>query len=80
MAGKAGADNLLTNDIVKPTLSLVGHLNFGPPESGAGARVAEIALKAPAGRSTLRASRTQLFSNQMAAMIVANGETVPQKS
>ena len=80
VAGKAGADNLLTNDIVqKPTLSLVGHLNFVHPNRVQVLGVAEIAYLRQLDDSTLRASLTQLFSNQMAAMIVANGETVPQE-
>ena len=75
VAGKAGGDNLLTNDIVqKPTLSLVGHLNFVHPNRVQVLGVAEMAYLKQLDATTLRSSLLQLFSNQMAAMIVANGE------
>ncbi|MGL5985921.1 MAG: HPr kinase/phosphorylase [Neisseriaceae bacterium] len=75
VAGKAGGDNLLTNDIVqKPTLSLVGHLNFVHPNRVQVLGVAEMAYLKQLDAATLRSSLLQLFSNQMAAMIVANGE------
>ncbi|MBB5019459.1 HPr kinase/phosphorylase [Chitinivorax tropicus] len=79
VAGKSGAGNLLTNDIVqKPTLALVGHLNFVHPNRVQVLGLAEMEYLRTLDDQTLRTSITHLFSNQMAAMIVANDEQVPQ--
>ena len=79
VAGQSGANNLLSNDDSdqKPLLSLVGHLNFVHPNRIQVLGVAEIAYLAGLSYESQQEGLTQLFANDMAAMIVANGQPVP---
>ena len=78
VGGQGGAQNLLTNDIVqKPTLALVGHLNFGHPNRVQVLGCAEMDYLRTLDEPALFQAVRSLFSNEMAAMIIANGEQVP---
>ena len=78
VAGFSGAGNLLTNDIVqKPTLALVGHLNFVHPNRVQVLGCAEMDYLRSLDANAFNMAVAHLFANEMAAMIVANGEEVP---
>lgn len=76
VAGQSGANNLLSNDDSEqmPLLSLVGHLNFVHPNRIQVLGVAETAYLAGLSPETLHEGLQRLFANDMAAMIVANGQ------
>lgn len=80
VAGQSGANNLLSNDQLdqKPTLSFVGHLNFVHPNRIQVLGVAEVDYLRRLEAEALKAALNQVFANDMAAMIVANGEAVPE--
>lgn len=79
VAGQSGANNLLSNDATmqKPSLALVGHLNFVHPNRIQVTGLAEVAYLQGLEPSVLRTTIQHLFTNDMAAMIVANGQVVP---
>src|ERR1700757_4426910 len=77
LAGRRGGNKVLTGDTeLKPTVGQVGHMNFihsfrvqliGAAEASYMRGLPEDALKASIGR---------LFTTELAAIIVANGEDV----
>ncbi|CAN6132409.1 HprK Serine kinase of the HPr protein, regulates carbohydrate metabolism [Methylophilaceae bacterium] len=78
VAGLNGGSNTLTSETVtKPSLALIGHLNFVHPNRVQVLGCAEMdylrSLKAKAAASAIE----NLFSTDLAVVIVANGETVP---
>ena len=77
VAGSSGIDNLISTDEQRPTLALVGHLNFIHPNSIQVFGVAECdyfnALPPDQAHDTL----AQLFQLRMSLIIVANGQAVP---
>ena len=77
VAGSSGIDNLISTDEQRPTLALVGHLNFIHPNSIQVFGVAECdyfnALPSDQAHDTL----AQLFQLRMSLIIVANGQAVP---
>ncbi|MFC4159984.1 HPr(Ser) kinase/phosphatase [Chitinimonas lacunae] len=79
LAGQSGANNLLGNEAnqQKPTHSLVGHLNFVHPNRVQVLGLAEIAYLLEQESESLKKSIGRLFSTEMAAMIIANGQAVP---
>lgn len=79
VAGQSGANNLLSNDATgqKPTLSLVGHLNFIHPNRIQVLGIAETAYLNQLTPQAQHEALDRLFANEMAAMIVANGQPVP---
>ncbi len=79
VAGQSGANNLLSNDSAgqKPTLSLVGHLNFIHPNRIQVLGIAEIAYLNQLTPQAQHDALDRLFANETAAMIVANGQAVP---
>lgn len=79
VAGQSGANNLLSNDAntQKPSLALVGHLNFVHPNRVQVVGLAEIAYLQGLEAQVLRKTIDHLFTNDMAAMIVANAQAVP---
>jgi len=79
VAGQSGANNLLSNDAAgqKPTLSLVGHLNFIHPNRIQVLGIAETAYLNQLTPQAQHEALDRLFANEMAAMIVANGQPVP---
>lgn len=78
VAGQSGANNLLSNDDSEqmPLLSLVGHLNFVHPNRIQVLGVAETAYLAGLSPESMQEGLSRLFANDMAAMIVANGQPV----
>ncbi len=78
VAGKAGADNLLTSETVsKPSLALIGHLNFVHPNRVQVLGCAEMDYLRGLNDEDLDLSIKNLFSTDLAAIIVSNGEEVP---
>ncbi len=78
VAGKAGADNLLTSETVsKPSLALIGHLNFVHPNRVQELGCAEMDYLRGLNDEDLDLSIKNLFSTDLAAIIVSNGEEVP---
>ncbi|MCF8193256.1 MAG: HPr kinase/phosphorylase, partial [Candidatus Methylopumilus sp.] len=78
VAGLNGGSNTLTSETVtKPSLALIGHLNFVHPNRVQVLGCAEMdylrSLKAKEAASAIE----NLFSTDLAVVIVANGETVP---
>ena len=79
VAGKAGADNLLTSETVsKPSLALIGHLNFVHPNRVQVLGCAEMDYLRGLDDGDLNLSIQNLFSTDLAAIIVSNGEKVPE--
>ncbi len=78
VAGYSGAANQLTNDIIqKPTLALVGHLNFVHPNRVQVLGCAEMDYLRALEPANFQMAMKHLFTSEMAAMIVSNGEEVP---
>ncbi|MBV1774834.1 HPr(Ser) kinase/phosphatase [Burkholderiaceae bacterium DAT-1] len=79
LAGQSGANNLLSNDAdqKKLSLALVGHLNFVHPNRIQVLGLAEIEYLHSLDPAAMRKSIEHVFGNEMAAMIVANGQQVP---
>jgi len=79
VAGKAGADNLLTSETVsKPSLALIGHLNFVHPNRVQVLGCAEMDYLRGLNEADLNLAIKNLFSTDLAAIIVSNGEKVPE--
>jgi HPr kinase/phosphorylase len=78
VAGLDGGDNLLTSETVtKPSLALIGHLNFVHPNRVQVLGCAEMDYLRSLQPENLRQAIRNLFSTDLAAVIVANGETSP---
>lgn len=79
VAGKAGADNILTGETVsKPSLALIGHLNFVHPNRVQVLGCAEMDYLRGLNDEDLDLSIQNLFSTDLAAIIISNGEKVPE--
>ena len=78
VSGQAGGDKQLVGDTVqKPSLALVGHLNFVHPNRVQVLGCAEMDYLRQLGEEGLQHAVANLFSTELAAVIVANGEPVP---
>lgn len=78
VAGKEGGNNLLTSEAVtKPSLALIGHLNFVHPNRVQVLGCAEMDYLRSLDDEGLRQGIKNLFSTDLAAVVVANGETPP---
>lgn len=78
VAGKTGGNRQLTSDTVqKPTLALIGHLNFVHPNRVQVLGCAEMDYLRSLSPEMLAQSVANLFSTELAAIIVSNGEEVP---
>ena len=78
IAGRAGGDRLLTSDTIqKPTLALIGHLNFVHPNRVQVLGCAEMDYLRRLAPEALDQAVNNLFANEIAAVIVANDEAVP---
>ena len=78
VAGLDGGDNLLTSETVtKPSLALIGHLNFVHPNRVQVLGCAEMDYLRSLQAGNLHQAINNLFSTDLAAVIVANGETPP---
>ncbi|MDA8327832.1 MAG: HPr(Ser) kinase/phosphatase [Betaproteobacteria bacterium] len=79
VCGQGGGDKALMGDTVqKPSLALVGHLNFVHPNRVQVLGCAEMDYLAKLSTTRLSQAIDNLFSTELAAVIVANGEPVPQ--
>lgn len=80
LAGQNGANNTLSHgaDEQKQLLALVGHLNFIHPNRIQVLGMAESAYLRDMPALVLQESLERMFSAGMAAMVVANGQPVPE--
>ncbi|MHB1677627.1 MAG: HPr(Ser) kinase/phosphatase [Sulfuriferula sp.] len=79
VSGHAGGDKKLRSDTVqKPSLALIGHLNFVHPNRVQVLGCAEMDYLGKLSPEALMLAIENLFSTELAAVIVANGETVPE--
>lgn len=80
VAGQAGGNRQLTSDTVqKPSLALIGHLNFVHPNRVQVLGCAEMDYLRGLDNIGLTQAIANLFSTELAAIIVANGEDVPDE-
>ena len=78
IAGRQGGAKLLTSETVqKPTLALIGHLNFVHPNRVQVLGCAEMDYLRNLDPAGLKQAIDNLFSTELAAVIVANNESVP---
>jgi HPr kinase/phosphorylase len=78
LAGHQGGNRVLTGETeLKPTIGQVGHMNFIHPFRVQIIGAAEAAHLRALPEDALRESITRLFTRELAAIIVANGEEVP---
>lgn len=78
VAGRAGGTKLLTSDTVqKLSLALIGYLNFVHPNRVQVLGCAEMDYLRSLAPESLTQTVNKLFSTELAAIIVANGEKVP---
>ena len=79
IAGHAGGEKLLTSDTVqKPSLALIGHQNFIHPNRVQVLGCAEMDYLRKLPGNKLDEAVDYLFSNEIAAVVIANGEFVPE--
>lgn len=78
VAGLDGGGNLLTSETVsKPSLALIGHLNFVHPNRVQVLGCAEMDYLRSLKPQEVQSAIINLFSTDLAAVIVANGEESP---
>lgn len=76
-AGHYGGGKLLTSETIqKPSLALIGHLNFVHPNRVQVLGCAEMDFLRGLSGEALEQSILNLFSTELAAIIIANGEAV----
>lgn len=79
VSGATGGAKLLTSETVqKPTLALIGHLNFVHPNRVQVLGAAEMDYLRSLDAEGLHQAITHLYSTELAAVIVANNEAMPQ--
>ena len=79
VAGVTGGHRILTSETVsKPSLALIGHLNFVHPNRVQVLGCAEMDYLRSLDETGLKQAIENLFSTELAAVIVANNEAVPQ--
>lgn len=79
IAGLNGGSNSLTSDTVsKPSLALIGHLNFVHPNRVQVLGCAEMDYLRSLKTADVDGAIANLYSTDLAAVIVANGEKVPE--
>lgn len=79
VAGRGGGDKVLNSETVqKPTLALVGHLNFVHPNRVQVMACAEMDYLRGLSATDQALAIANLFSTELAAVVVANGEAVPE--
>ena len=80
IAGRGGGDRELTSDTVqKPALALIGHLNFVHPNRVQVLGCAEMDYLRHLSGEGLRQAVANLYEAELAAVVVANGEAVPDE-
>ena len=79
LAGKVGGTQRLTSEsIQKPSPALIGHLNFVHPNRVQVLGCAEMDYLRKLDEASLNLAIENLFQDELVAVVVANGETVPQ--
>ena len=79
VAGVTGGSRLLTSETVqKPSLALIGHLNFVHPNRVQVLGAAEMDYLRSLSPDFLQQAIENLYSTEVAVVIVANDESVPQ--
>jgi len=79
-AGKSGGNRVITGDAaLKPTVGLVGHMNFIHPFRVQVLGTAEFNHLKSLPPEALAATIDRLFSSELAVIIVANHEPVPEQ-
>lgn len=80
VAGLNGGNNLLTSQTIsKPSLALIGHLNFVHPNRVQVLGCAELDYLRSLKVEDLKSAIQNLFSTDLAGVIVANGEKPPNE-
>jgi HPr kinase/phosphorylase len=78
LAGGQGGNKVLTGEgALKPTMGQVGHMNFIHPFRIQILGAAEVAYLQSLGANALTTMVDQLFTTELAVIVVASGETVP---
>jgi HPr kinase/phosphorylase len=78
IAGFDGGNKILTsNTVTKPSLALIGHLNFVHPNRVQVLGCAEMDYLRDLSIIAMQQAINNLFSTDLAAVVVANGEKVP---
>lgn len=78
VAGRDGGQRILSSETIqKPALALIGHLNFVHPNRVQVLGPAEMDYLRGLSESGLQEAIEHLFSSELAAIVVSNGETVP---
>lgn len=79
VAGRSGGQRTLSSETVqKPTLALIGHLNFIHPNRVQVLGCAEMDYLRGLDPAALTEAIGHLYATELAAVIVANGEAVPE--
>ncbi len=79
VAGHAGGARKLNSETIqKPTLALIGHLNFVHPNRVQVLGCAEMDYLRQLSADALRQAIDNLYSTELAAVVIANGEQVPE--
>jgi HPr kinase/phosphorylase len=78
LAGRSGGQRTLSSETIqKPTLALIGHLNFVHPNRVQVLGCAEMDYLRGLSESGLHDAIDHLFSTELAAIVISNGESVP---
>ncbi len=78
VAGHKGGQRMLSSETIQqPALALIGHLNFVHPNRVQVLGCAEMDYLRGLPESGLQDAIDHLFSTELAAIIVSNGETIP---
>lgn len=78
VAGQTGGQRTLSSETIqKPTLALIGHLNFVHPNRVQVLGCAEMDYLRGLTDAALHDAIDHLFSTELAAIVIANGEAVP---
>ncbi|KVW97167.1 HPr(Ser) kinase/phosphatase [Thiobacillus denitrificans] len=78
IAGRDGGKRTLSSETIqKPTLALIGHLNFVHPNRVQVLGPAEMGYLRSLSESGLQDAIDHLFSTELAAIVVSSGEAVP---
>ena len=78
VAGRQGGNRVLTGEAaLRPTIGQVGHMNFIHPFRIQILGAAELAYLRALSQAELEASIDRLFTLELVAIVVANGEDVP---
>ena len=80
IAGLDGGENLLNSEnVTKPSLALIGHLNFVHPNRVQVLGCAEMDYLRSLSIIAMQQAITNLYSTDLAAVVVANGEKPPKE-